>query len=167
MTKPRYTGLQKEQVPTIRLDEGRALANLIAGHWDGHWDGQGDGQGDSRVGPIETLLDITMSTIASSAGAELKLSVPAARNIFLYVVRGALTINAQTIEPQHLVEFANDGERIDIAAQSDAFVLFGHAEPLGEPVVAHGPFVMNTREEITRAIRDYQAGKFHRAFVLE
>ena len=47
-----------------------------------------------------------------------------------------------------------------IEAASDGVILFGHAEPIGEPVVAHGPFVMTTREEIQQAIRDYQEGRF-------
>jgi redox-sensitive bicupin YhaK (pirin superfamily) len=54
----------------------------------------------------------------------------------------------------------NDGDTVDIEAVTDAVLLFGHAEPLGEPVVAHGPFVMNTREEIRAAMMDYQSGKF-------
>jgi redox-sensitive bicupin YhaK (pirin superfamily) len=52
---------------------------------------------------------------------------------------------------------------VQIEAVSDALLLFGHAEPIGEPVVAHGPFVMNTREQISEAIRDYQAGRFDAA----
>jgi quercetin 2,3-dioxygenase len=62
----------------------------------------------------------------------------------------------------HLVDWNDDGDEIEIEAVTDAFILFGHAVPFGEPVVAHGPFVMNTREEIVQAIRDYQAGKFGR-----
>jgi redox-sensitive bicupin YhaK (pirin superfamily) len=54
----------------------------------------------------------------------------------------------------------DDGGSIAIEATADGLLLFGHADPIGEPVVAHGPFVMNTREEIGEAIRDYQAGKF-------
>ena len=54
----------------------------------------------------------------------------------------------------------DDGDEVEIEALDDATILYGHAEPLGEPVVAHGPFVMNTREEIAQAVADYQAGKF-------
>jgi redox-sensitive bicupin YhaK (pirin superfamily) len=52
---------------------------------------------------------------------------------------------------------------VDIGGRDDAVLLFGHAEPIGEPVVAHGPFVMNSREEIAQAISDYQAGRFDAA----
>jgi len=60
----------------------------------------------------------------------------------------------------HLVDWNDDGDEIEVEAVEDSLILFGHAKPYGEPVVAHGPFVMNTREEIVQAIRDYQAGKF-------
>jgi quercetin 2,3-dioxygenase len=60
----------------------------------------------------------------------------------------------------HLLDMSADGDEIAMEGLSDAQLLFGHAEPLGEPVVAQGPFVMNTREEIIQAYRDYQAGKF-------
>ena len=55
----------------------------------------------------------------------------------------------------------DDGDSVDLTASDDAVLLYGHADPIGEPVVAHGPFVMNTREEIGQAIRDYQAGLFN------
>ena len=62
--------------------------------------------------------------------------------------------------PQWTLAAVSDGDGLDITATSDTVVLLGHALPLGEPVFSHGPFVMNTREEIIQAIADYQAGKF-------
>ena len=60
----------------------------------------------------------------------------------------------------HLVELDLAGDELTIEATSDARLLFGHGDPIDEPVVAHGPFVMNTVDEIRQAIVDYQAGKF-------
>jgi quercetin 2,3-dioxygenase len=60
----------------------------------------------------------------------------------------------------HLVEFNNDLSEIQISAGSESVVLFGHAKPLNEPVVARGPFVMNTEEEIAQAYLDFSTGKF-------
>jgi redox-sensitive bicupin YhaK (pirin superfamily) len=148
MTRPGYVGLQREQIPTIKLDDDRVTINLIAGTCEG------------QTGAIKPLLDIMMSTVELRAGAQWQVSVASTRNIFFYVVRGALALNGEPVREHHLVELENSGEHIAITAQSDAFILFGHAEPLREPVVAHGPFVMNTREEISQAIRDYQAGAF-------
>jgi quercetin 2,3-dioxygenase len=97
-----------------------------------------------------------MATVTFKTGGRLQIAVPASRNIFLYVVRGELQINSQAVRVHHLIEFGDTGEMVKISALSDAVILFGHADPIGEPVVAHGPFVMNTREEITQAIRDFQ-----------
>jgi len=81
--------------------------------------------------------------------------------VFLYVVRGSIKIAGEQAPHYHLIELNEDGDSVDIEAESDAVLLFGHGEPIGAPVVAYGPFVMNTREEITQAIRDYEAGKFN------
>lgn len=148
MTEPRYVGLQRAEIPRIELDGGRVALNLISGEWPG------------QTAPVQPLLEMFMSTLELKAGAHWSTSVAPSRNVFLYVVRGELQINEQPVHVHHLIELANEGELIDIEAQSEALLLFGHAEPLGEPVVSHGPFVMNTREEILDAIRDYQQGKF-------
>jgi redox-sensitive bicupin YhaK (pirin superfamily) len=60
----------------------------------------------------------------------------------------------------HLAELNAEGDAIDLSSGAGAVLLFGHADAIGAPVVSHGPFVMNTREEIIEAINDYQAGKF-------
>jgi redox-sensitive bicupin YhaK (pirin superfamily) len=145
MTTPGYTGLQKDAIPSFTTDEGRVTVNLISGDWEGH------------RGPIESLIDVHMMTVALAAGGRVTLSAPRGRNVFFYIVRGKLTIG----DGFHLIEWNDDGDSIDIEAISESLILFGDAEPLREPVVAHGPFVMNTREEILQAIRDYQAGKFN------
>jgi redox-sensitive bicupin YhaK (pirin superfamily) len=148
MTDPRYIGLQGDQIPVLESDAGRVRIHLISGDWDG------------QPGPIKPLTDITVMTIELKAAGKLALAIAPERNIFFYVIRGAVEVNGQRIEQRHLVEFDNEGEELAIEAASDAMILLCHAEPYGEPVVAHGPFVMNTREEIQQAIRDYQAGKF-------
>jgi redox-sensitive bicupin YhaK (pirin superfamily) len=147
MTAPRYVGLQGEDIPAIAADDGKVTLNLIAGSWQ------------EQKGPIQPLLDFFMATLRFAPGGRLSLPVAAGRNVFLYVVSGAPEVGGQPARPHHLVELNNDGDSVEIAAGTDAVILFGHAEPLNEPVVAHGPFVMNTREEILQAIQDYQTGK--------
>jgi redox-sensitive bicupin YhaK (pirin superfamily) len=141
-TEPRYAGLQKDAIASF--ENSGVTVNLISGDWSGH------------RGPIESLTNVHMVTVALKAGSRVVLPAPRGRNVFFYIVRGKLTIG----EAFHLVDWNDDGDEIDIEAIDDAFILFGHAKPYGEPVVAHGPFVMNTREEIVQAIRDYQMGKF-------
>jgi len=145
MTAPAYTGLQRQDIPAIPL--GGATLNLIAGHHENH------------KGPVDWLLGGFMSTVDFEPGASLTLPAPAGEAVFLYVVGGELKIGGEPVKPHHLIEL-NEGEGVQIEATSAATILYGHAEPLREPIVAHGPFVMNTREEIVQAITDYNAGKF-------
>jgi len=150
MTQPAYTGLQKEDIPALDLDDGRVTMHLSAGEWEG------------TRGPVESLTGVFMSTIELRAGGRLHVRDLARRNVFLYVVRGTLEVGVyeDRIGAFHLVELAGDGDELEISAPEGALVLFGHADPIGAPVVSHGPFVMNSRAEIEQAIRDYQAGKF-------
>jgi quercetin 2,3-dioxygenase len=110
---------------------------------------------------MQPLLDIFMSTVELTAGARVEFPGVAKRNVFLYVVRGAVRVAGEEAPEWHLIELSDAGDSVEIEAASNAVLLFGHAEPIGAPVVAHGPFVMNTREEIMQAIHDYQAGKFN------
>ncbi|PTX18411.1 hypothetical protein C8N40_106211 [Pontibacter mucosus] len=147
MTDPKYIGLQKESIPVVSEDEGKVKVNVISGNWRG------------TKGPIPSLSDIHMASIEMQHGGSFVTSVEAARNIFFYVVRGSVNVNGDTVEKLHLVEFTNEGEQVEVEALEDSYILFGHALPYNEPVVAHGPFVMNTEAEIHQAFRDYQAGK--------
>jgi redox-sensitive bicupin YhaK (pirin superfamily) len=148
MTAPRYTGLQKEAIPALPTPDGRGTVNLIAGSWSG------------RNGPFESLTGVFMSTVRLQAGGAVSFPELAGRNVFLYIVQGTVRIDGEAAQQHRLVELSEAGDSVDIVAETDAVLLFGHAQPLGEPVVAHGPFVMNTREEIQQAARDYMAGKF-------
>ncbi|GAB3179907.1 pirin family protein [Telluribacter humicola] len=148
MTKPAYKGLQKEDIPSISLDEGKVTLNLISGEFNG------------QQGAFETLTDVFMSTVYFQPGGEFTVQVPAERSIFFYVVHGKLTVNDQDVEALQLLEFNYNAEEIQVKASEDSVILFGHATPFDEPVVAQGPFVMNTQEEIMEAYSDYRAGKF-------
>jgi redox-sensitive bicupin YhaK (pirin superfamily) len=138
MTTPRYIGKQVDEIPV--RETGGAKVQLISG----------DG------GAIESLTGVVMTTLELKQGARLTLDAPRDRSVFFYVVRGTLNVGRE----MELVEFHADGDTIELEAHTDAFALFGHADPIGEPVVAYGPFVMNTQDEIVQAIRDYQRGLF-------
>ena len=150
MSEPAYIGLQREQIPALTLDGGKVTMNLIAGEFDG------------RSGPVQSLTGVFMSTVAMQAGGSLRLSGLQLRNVLLYVVRGRIGVGQydDLISAYHLVELSEEGDGFEIRAEEDALLLFGHAEPIREPVVSHGPFVMTTHEEIVQAINDYQAGRF-------
>jgi redox-sensitive bicupin YhaK (pirin superfamily) len=148
MTKPNYQGLQADHIPSIEAAHGKARLNLIAGAWNGH------------AGPVDSITGNFMSTIEAQSGARLDFDGLERRNVFLYIVSGNVRINGQDVTQHNLVELDLAGGELAIEAVSDARLVFGHGEPINEPVVAHGPFVMNTVDEIRQAIADYQAGKF-------
>ena len=148
MTEPRYTGLQKDAIPALPTPDGRGTVNLIAGGWGG------------RVGPFESLTGVFMSTVKLQAGGAVSFPDVGGRNVFLYIVQGSIRIAGEIAQQHRLVELSDTGDSVDVVADTPAVLLFGHAQPIGEPVVAHGPFVMNTREEIQQAARDYMDGKF-------
>ncbi|RUR31171.1 pirin family protein [Vreelandella nanhaiensis] len=147
MSEPRYVGLQQDSIPAVVLPGGGEM-NLIAGEWD-----------DTR-GPIETLTNVFMSTLKLPAGSREQLPVAPGRQVFLYIVNGDVSVSGEPTKPHQLVELDRDGESLVIEAASDAQLLFGHGDVIDEPVYSHGPFVMNTRDEIVQAVQDYQAGKF-------
>jgi redox-sensitive bicupin YhaK (pirin superfamily) len=148
MSPPRYVGLQADQIPAVPVDQGQATVHLIAGTWGGH------------SGPVSSLTGVFMTTIDLKAGGKAGFGSLSGRNVFLYVVSGEVKANGTAVPAWTLAEFDLAGDMLEIVAAKDSVVLFGHGEPIGEPVFAHGPFVMNTREEIVDAIRDYNAGLF-------
>ncbi|HEY2628935.1 MAG TPA: pirin family protein [Usitatibacter sp.] len=147
-TKPAYAGLQRSDIPALATPDAKGTVNLISGEWNGH------------AGPVKSLTGVFMATVKLSSGGHVSFPGVGGRNVFLYVVNGSIRIGADTIKEHVLVELDHEGDAVEIEAASDTTLLFGHAQPIGEPVVSHGPFVMNTAREIEDAIRDYHAGKF-------
>lgn len=147
MTKPNYIGLQKEDIPTVEVNE-KVLINLIAGNHEGH------------QGAIRPLTDVFLSTVAMQPGAVWDTTVAAERSIFLYTIHGNIEVNGQTVRHRELVEFAHEGSELHITTDTETLLIFGHAMPFHEPIVAQGPFVMNSVAEIRQAYMDYQMGKF-------
>ena len=139
MTAPNYVGLQAVDIPKVDLDDGRVTVEAVSGRWAG------------TEAPIQSLIDVQMAVVRFKAGGAFESPVAPGRNVFLYVVRGDVTVSGSPVPAWHLATLNDDG---------DAVVLLGHAAPIGEPVFAHGPFVMNTRDEIVQAVQDYQAGRF-------
>jgi len=145
MTPPRYSGLQRQHIPEIA--GGGTTIRAISGDW-------------GAKPAMEPLYDIAIAEIWLDAGAQKTFTIAAGRNIFFYVARGSVEVNGQAAHQFQLVEFELEGSEIAVTAHSAALILLGHAVPFREPIVSHGPFVMNTRQEIVTAVEDYQQGKF-------
>jgi redox-sensitive bicupin YhaK (pirin superfamily) len=149
MTDPAYVGLEAGDIPTLPAAEGKAAVHLVSGRFEG------------RDGPVQPLTDIEIMVVTMEPGGELDLPAPEGRTVFLYVVAGAVDVGVVRVPEHHLAELG-DGDGVRLAAETKATILFGHGTPFREPIVAHGPFVMNSREEIVQAIHDYQQGRLGR-----
>lgn len=145
---PGYKDLQKHVIPVHTSSDRKVRTAVIAGKWE------------DVKGAYEPLTDVELFTITADFGAHFQMDIPVDRNIFFYVIEGNVIVNGVAAPQFRLVEFENDANGIAVEATIDSKILLGHAVPFNEPVVAQGPFVMNTQEEIDQAYRDYQAGKF-------
>lgn len=148
MTEPNYAGLQENQIPEVKVDDGKVTIHAVSGEWEG------------TKGAFNPLVDIQLATINFDKEGNYHPRIDAERNIFFYVIKGKIKVNGSEAKMHQLVEFNNDGSDIEIEAGEESIVLLGHALPFNEPIVAQGPFVMNTPEEIRQAYHDYRSGKF-------
>jgi redox-sensitive bicupin YhaK (pirin superfamily) len=147
MSPPRYTGLHAQDVIDVPLADGAGTLHLVSGDFEG------------STGPIQSLTDVFIAMAAVNDGGSADLPAPAGRTVLFYVVQGSAVVDGVALPTATLARFEADGDFVRVAAQGDALILFGHADPIGEPVVARGPFVMNTEAEIEEAFRDLRAGR--------
>lgn len=151
MSPPRYQDILDRQIPAVPLPGGGGKVRVIAGECLG------------AKGPAKTFTPVDMWDLHLSAGGRADLAMPEGHTAVLLVTRGSVVVNDATPVPEvHLVLFERKGMTFRVEAKDDARVLVLGGAPIPEPVVGQGPFVMNTREEIARAIDDFQRGKFGR-----
>lgn len=148
MTAPRYQDIAPERIPEVDAGPG-ARVRVIAGDF-----------GAAR-GPVEApataplYLDIRLD-----AEARLEVAVPLAHNAFIYVYDGAAAVSERGVTKGELAVLGEGDAVTLMATASAARLILVAGQPLGEPVARHGPFVMNTREELHQAVRDYSEGRF-------
>ena len=154
MSEPRYQALEGASFPALSFGGGtasgdQATGRLIAGSLQG------------KTGPAKTHTPITMFDLALPQAREASFELPIGHTVLVLLLEGRATAQGdRVVSTGDLLAFERDAAGVvslSATAPTRALVLSG--EPLGEPVVAHGPFVMNTREEIVTAIRDYQSGR--------
>jgi redox-sensitive bicupin YhaK (pirin superfamily) len=150
MTAPGYQTLADRDIPAVELAVGGRV-RVIAGEFKG------------VKGPAKTHTPINLWDLRLPAGAGVQLRLPAGHTTALFVLKGTTFLNAsQATGAAELALFERDGEEISVKAETAATILVLDGEPIDEPVVGHGPFVMNTQQEIRQAIADYQEGRFGR-----
>lgn len=145
---PAYQHLAKKDIPVVELPDGAGHLRVIAGTCAGH------------EGPARTFTPIDVWDIQMKAGAGVELTVPEGHTLALVVLHGLIQANGS--EPVHEAQMAlyrREGSRFSIAAETDATVLLLAGEPIDEPVVCYGPFVMNTKDEIREAVDDFRTSE--------
>jgi quercetin 2,3-dioxygenase len=149
MDAPRYQTLLKKDIPVVSLTDNGSYLRVIAGNYE------------NVNGIAKTFSPVNMYDVWLKAGDEIPFTLPENYSTALYVREGGqLLVNTDhTAASKNLVVMENKGEIFTVKAVADSGFLVLNGEPLHEPIVSYGPFVMNTKEEISQAIIDYQEGK--------
>jgi quercetin 2,3-dioxygenase len=156
MAPPRYQSILNAQIPQVTLPAGAGSLRVIAGGYSG------------QQGPAATFSELNVWDVRLRSGAEVTLSLPQDHGAAIAVLRGAISANgSRQARDAELVLFEGGGSDIRIAAAADSTVLVLSGVPIAEPIAGYGPFVMNTRQEIETAMKDFQLGKFGRMPPLE
>jgi redox-sensitive bicupin YhaK (pirin superfamily) len=148
MSKPGYQNLLDRDIPSVDLPDGAGRVRVIAGEFNGH------------KGPAHTFTPIDVWDVRLSKGRAAKFDVPEGRTLAVIVLHGPVLVNDQVVREAQRVSLDRIGTELNIEANNDATVLVLSGEPINEPVVGYGPFVMNTAAEIETAMRDFNSGKF-------
>jgi len=149
MTQPTYQDITSDRIPVVQ--KGEVRVRVIAGSFGG------------ERGPASTFSALNLWDIDMPAGSELEFDLPEGQNAGFVVLDGAAQANGSaSIKDAQMAWLDVGGEHLHLRAETDTRAIFLSGEPLGDPVVSHGPFVMNTQAEIVQAVRDFQSGKMGR-----
>ncbi len=146
---PRYQTIVDAQIPVLGLPGGAGQVRLIAGEWQG------------QRGPADTHTPLWVWDVALALGAEVDFPVPAGWNVVVALLHGELDVGAsQSMGPADMALFDASATGLRLKAKADCRLVLLAGEPIDEPIVGYGPFVMNTRAEIEAAFADYHAGVY-------
>ncbi len=149
MTAPGYQGIVDAQIPSVALPNDAGALRVIAGSYDGN------------AGPAQTFSPMNVWDLRLAAGKSVSLPQPEGWTTLLVVLAGTVMLNGETVlRGKQLATLSTAGTGIVIEANGDAKMLLPAGEPIDEPVVGYGPFVMNSQQEIIQAIADFNGGKF-------
>lgn len=151
MAPPGYQTILDGDIPDIALKDDAGRLRLIAGTFEG------------RQGPAKTFTPIDVWDIRLNPGKDLTLDLHEGRNAALVVLHGAVQVNGrERAEAGQWVLLDRAGDRMSLQTSDKAVVLLLSGEPIDEPIVGHGPFVMNSEQEILQAFEDFHSGRFGR-----
>jgi redox-sensitive bicupin YhaK (pirin superfamily) len=149
MTPPGYQAILERDIPAVALPQEAGTVRVIAGEYAG------------RAGPARTFTSMQVWDMRLTPGSISEFMLPEDWNTALIILHGTVLVNESTIAREaQLVVLDRVGQSFSIEANNDAVVLLLSGEPIDEPVVGYGPFVMNSQQEITQAMADFNSGRF-------
>lgn len=149
MSTPKYQALVNAELNKVELPESAGIVEVIAGEYQG------------KKGSASTYTPLHLLNVKLNKKGEASFEFPALYNTALLVIEGCITVNeVEKVQADHFVLFENEGEIFTIKANEHSVVLILSGESINEPIAAHGPFVMNTRQELIQAFEDFNRGKF-------
>jgi hypothetical protein len=149
MTAPGYQSILNAEIPTVALKDGAGTARIIAGELDG------------SKGPARTFTPMNVWDVRLNRDAETVLDLPDGHTSILVVLSGRITVNGtEAAGTAEALLMSTDGEGVRVHADADTVLLVLSGEPIDEPIVGYGPFVMNSEDEIRQAIGDFNSGRF-------
>lgn len=150
MTAPAYQAITTGDIPVVELADGAGSLRIIAGEHAG------------VRGPARTFTPMNVWEVRLDAGKRALLDVPEGWTTAVIVLHGPVRVSGDTVPDAQFAILETGGTSMSIEAETDATLLILNGEPIDEPVAGYGPFVMNTREEIQQAVRDFSSGRFGR-----
>jgi redox-sensitive bicupin YhaK (pirin superfamily) len=151
MAAPGYQGITREQIPQIDLPDGAGTARIIAGELLG------------TQGPAHTFTPMQVWDLRLKAGHTVTLPAAEGHTTAPFVLRGRLRLaDGKEVTAAQMAVHSRDGQDVTLEVLEDTTVLWLAGEPIDEPVVGYGPFVMNSEAEIHQAFADFQSGKMGR-----
>jgi len=149
MSQPKYQSITNDQINKFQLPGNGGTIEVIAGQYN------------DVKGTASTFTPLHLLNARLNKDGTAEFSFPSDYNTALLVIEGSIKVNDdEKVPANNFVLFENNGEAFTVEATENAIVLVLSGEPINEPIAAQGPFVMNTREELTEAIQDYNMGKF-------
>jgi redox-sensitive bicupin YhaK (pirin superfamily) len=149
MAQPGYQAILHTDIPSVDLPGGAASVRVIAGSF-----------GDVK-GPAKTFTPINVWDVRLKPDANVTLDVPDGHTVMLAVLSGRVVVNANdTAGTAEVLTLDRAGDSVSIRADADTVMLVLTGEPIDEPIVGYGPFVMNSQEEIRQALTDLKSGRF-------
>jgi redox-sensitive bicupin YhaK (pirin superfamily) len=151
MSAPRYQTLLRRDIPRLQLPQAAGSVRVIAGSF-----------GEAR-GPASTFSPLNVWDLQLEAAGAATLAIPEGHIAALVLLRGRVSVNeSAALSGAQFALLGAAGDEIGVRADEPSSVLLLSGAPIPEPIVGYGPFVMNSRQEIEQAMRDFQAGKFGR-----